>query len=102
MLKAFWTNDTSVHVDQQIDAVAEEMVRVGVMHDKYPDLVKRMAELTEIKAKGNRKVPVSKDALIFAGAMLVQTVIVVIAEDRSILNSKALQIIRPKGNGTFS
>lgn len=102
MLKAFWTNDNSVHIDQQIDAVALEMVRVGVMHDKYPDLVKRMSELTEIKAKGNRKIPVSKDTLLIVGGMLLQTVIVVIAEDKHILNSKALQILRPKGNGTFS
>jgi hypothetical protein len=102
MLKAFWTNDTTAHVDHQIDAVAEEMVRVGVMNDKYPDLVKRMSELTEIKAKGNRKIPISKDTLLIVGGMLLQTVIVVLAEDRHILNSKALQIIRPKGNGTFS
>ncbi len=102
MLKAFWTNDNAVHIDIQIDAVTTEMVRVGVMHDKYPDLVKRLAELTEIKAKGHRKIPISKDTLIFAGAMLLQTVIVVLAEESRILNSKALQIIRPKGNGSFS
>ncbi len=102
MLKAFWTNDATAYVDEQIEAVAEQMIKVGVMHDKYPDLVKRMAELTEIKAKANRKIPVSRDTLVMGGVFLVQTLVVVFAEHERVINSKALQFVRMGKNSNFS
>lgn len=98
MLKLFFTNDQVTPVDVQIEALAAKMEEVGVLDDSYPTLVEHMVKLEELKAK-SRKPPISRDTVAIIVGGIIQTLIIVIYEEKHVLSSKGFtQILRPKSN----
>lgn len=98
MLKLFFTNDQVTPIDSQIDAITEKMHKVGVEHESYPTLLEHLAKLNEMKAR-DRRSPVSRDTVAIIVGGIVQTLIIVVYENKHVLTSKGFtQILRPKSN----
>lgn len=97
MLKYFLTNEQTSPVDAEIDAVLGAMQKVGVDHEKYPQLMTHLERLYEVKAK-SRAPRISRDVWVTAGANLLGILIIVAYEQKHVLTSKGFShIIRPKG-----
>lgn len=97
MLKLFFTNDQSNSIDIEIDAVSAKMQEVGVTDEKYPELLKHLKKLNEMKTQ-TRRPPVSKDTVIMALTNLAGILVIVAYEQKHVFTSKGVnQLIRLKG-----
>lgn len=97
MLKDFFTSEKTSPVDSEIDTVLGEMKRVGVTDNSYPELMRHLERLTDVKAK-YRRPPINRDTIVIVVGGLVQILAIVAYEQRHVFNSKGLShIIRPKG-----
>ena len=97
MLKYFFTNDQTSHVDSEIDAVLLEMQRVGVLDESYPKLMALLERLEKIKAS-NRREKASRDTWVNAVASVAGVLVIVAYEQKHVFTSRGItHIIRPKG-----
>ena len=92
---SFFRRESAGPLDPEIDAVLEEMQRVGVASAEYPKLMTYLAKLHEIKAR-DRQEPVSRDTMAMVAGNLLGILLIVTYEQKHVLTSKGLmQIIRP-------
>lgn len=96
MLRYFWTNENdTASLDEQIDAVLEDMKQYGPTSPEYPELMKHLDKLYELKTKDKSK-PVSKDTVIMVAGNLLGILLILGYERTNVMSTKAFtQIIRP-------
>lgn len=95
MLKIF-SREKTTPVDREIDAVLQEMQKIGVYHDDYPTMMKHLDQLYDLREKSKPKV-VSRDTLLVVGGNLLGVLLIVASERSHVMMSKGLgQLIRPK------
>lgn len=100
MLREFFVREKTTPIDEQIDAVLEEMHAVGVTAEEYSKLMSYLERLNEIKVK-ERQDPVSRDTLALIGGNLLGILLIVAYEQKHVMTSKGFsQIIRPKTQTT--
>lgn len=96
MLRDFFSNDTASPVDDQIDAVLDEMGRAGVNSDEYPKLLTLLERLSELKEKQIRE-PLSRDTVAMIAGNLLGILLIVAYEQKHVMTSQGFkQIIRPR------
>lgn len=96
MLGDFFNGKKAEALDEQIEAVLNEMREVGVTSEEYPTLMRYLEQLNEIKAK-QRRDPVSRDTIALIVGGMIEVLIIVAYEQKNVLTSKALGlVIRPK------
>lgn len=95
-LKYFFTNESTSPVDVQIDAVLDEMLRIGPDNEEYPKMLENLERLYKIK-EGDRRDPVSKDTIALVLGNLLGIMVIVAYEQRHVITSQGFkQLIRPK------
>ena len=96
MLRQIFEKDKTVPVDALIDAVLEEMHKIGVTSDEYQKMMTYLERLYEIKAK-DRQPPVSRDTIAIVAGNLLGILVIVAYEQKHVMTSKGFsQIIRPR------
>ena len=92
--------DEKTALDLQIDAILQEMEKIGVKSDEYPKMVTYLERLHELKAE-ERRPPVSRDTIALIAGNLAGILLIVAYEQKHVMNSKALpQILRPRPEKT--
>ena len=92
----FSRNEETKRIDVLIVQNAERMSLIEPSSDEYVALMKIQERLTEMKTK-NRRTPVSRDTIAMIAANLAGILIIVIYEQKHVMNSKGLnQLFRPK------
>lgn len=83
-------------IEEQKQAVLDEMKRVGVTHETYPALIKHLSALTEVEKIKSRDF-VKRDTLVVVAGGFVQILLIVIFEQKHVWTSKGLSYVsRPK------
>jgi len=83
-------------IDDQIDAILDEMQSVGVTSEEYPKLMKLLDQLTEIKKKVKRD-RFSRDTLLIVAGNILGILIIVVSEREHVMTSRGFShIIRPR------
>lgn len=96
LLRYFISNEKATHFDEQIDAVLEEMTRVGVTSDQYPNLLQYLERLNKAKVEERRN-PVSPDTVAQIFGNLAGILLIVAYEQKHVMTSKGFsQLIRPR------
>ena len=95
-MQGFRKSETAIHLEEQKKAVLQRMDEVGVDSEEYSKLMKHLKELTEIEKSQNRA-PVSMDTIASVIGSLTGIFVVVLFEQRRILQTRALNMLpRPK------
>lgn len=96
VLRYILSNEPNTPLDEQIDAVLQEMKQAGVLSEEYTKLMVHLETLTGMKAKERRQ-PVSGDTLALIAGNLLGILLIVAYEQKHVMTSKGFgQIIRPK------
>jgi hypothetical protein len=91
-----FSNDTGVHVDDQITAVLNEMTTVGVHSDEYQKLLSLLERLNELKTQ-HRRERLSRDMIAQIFGNLAGILIIVAYEQKHVWRSAAVpRILQPK------
>jgi hypothetical protein len=92
----FIKNETTGPLDEQIQAVLDEMQRIGVTHEDYPKMLGYLERLNEMKTRGSQS-PVSRDTIALIAGNLAGILLIIVYEQKHVLTSKGFsQIIRPR------
>lgn len=94
-MQGFLKNETTIRLEEQKNVILRKMDEVGVESEEYPTLLKHLQQLTEIE-KSQRRQRVSSDTIASVLGSLGGIFIVVLFEQRHIMQSRALIIPRPK------
>lgn len=95
-MKFSLSNDTGIHVDDQITAVLNEMTTIGVDDEKYPQLLSLLERLNELKTQGRRE-RMSRDMIGQIFGNLAGILIIVAYEQKHVWRSAAVpRLIQPK------
>lgn len=100
MLRNFFRREMATPIDPLIDAVRDEMHKVGVNSEEYPRLLTNLERLNEIKVK-NRQDPVSRDTMAVVGGNLLLVLLMMAFESKHVMSRSVIgQIVRPRAPGT--
>ena len=92
----FFKKDKTTPVDKLIDDVLTEMQGTQVYNEKYPDLMRLLERLYDLKMKHYRE-PVSSDTIALVAGNLMGILLIVAYEQKHVMTSKGFShIIRPK------
>lgn len=95
MFRLFFKDEEKKPVDEQIDAVLDEMNTKGVTSDEYPKLMSYLERLNKLKLN-NKLPPVSRDTIALIAGNLLGILMIVMYEQKHVMTSKGFnQIIRP-------
>jgi hypothetical protein len=96
MLRQFFEPDQNPALDAQIDAVLDEMQKIGVKNEKYAEMMTYLERLYELKAPERRK-PISLDTMAIVAGNLLGILTIVAYEQKHIMTPKGLaQLVKPK------
>lgn len=85
-----------IPMEHQINAVLEEMERVGVASEEYPKLMTYLERLNDVKMKQHQN-RMSRDTIAVVVGNLLGILIIVAYEQRHVITSRGFtQIIRPR------
>lgn len=93
----FLKSEMPTPIDGLIDAVLDRMRVEDVLSEDYRKMMKLLERLYKLKA-GQRRKPVSRDAIIMVAGNLMGILVIVAYEQKHVMTSKGFtQLIRPKG-----
>lgn len=85
-------NRTDAKLDDQITKVLDEMDVFGVDSPEYPDHLKNLERLYELKTK-TRPDPLSRDTIVMVIGNFGITLLIVAYEQKHVITSKALGMV---------
>lgn len=94
MLRLFFNDEVKTPLDEQIEAVLDEMKTKGVDSEEYPTLMTYLERLNKLKRQEKRQ-PASFDTWIIVGGNFLIALTIVAFEQKHVMSSKALNLIRP-------
>lgn len=98
MLKPFKPEQPTA-LDDEIKSVLDEMSRKGPLSEEYPQLMKSLERLYELKTK-NRRERVSRDTMFIVGGNLAGILLIAAYEQYHPMMSKGMSFIKPLINTT--
>lgn len=90
----FGTNEKSP-LDSEIEAVLEEMRKIGVNSERYPNMLRYLKKLIEMK-RSNKPSRVNPDTIALIVGNLFGILIIIIYEQKHVITTRSFtQLIRP-------
>ena len=89
MQNPFNKEEKNAPIDEQIDAVLNDMKTNGVNSEEYPKLMSYLERLNKLKQQ-TKLPPVSRDTMVMVAGNLLGILLIVAYEQKHVLTSKGL------------
>lgn len=95
MLRYFFGREETSPVDSLIDSVLSEMHTHDTDSEEYARRMTYLERLCELK-ENHRREPLSRDTLVAVGGNLLGILVIVAYEQKHVMTSKALALVRSR------